>query len=333
MFALNAPLFLFTLILKIIAKNKLTLPFFCLMFCTLINTTALQAAEITTNAKGETIYFILQGDIEEGDLEKLAGEYNILVTLGLINDRPMKILLNSRGGNLIESMRIGRFVRTIGLVTMADKAISSEKNAQCLSACFFIFVAGKQRDLGSDDTLGVHRPYFDREYFGNLTATEAEVNYKEVINKVTEYLDEMGVRENVKDIVLNVSSDNVTYFSVSEFNSLVGLFEPHFEEWLIARCTDFPGLERAEISDLYLVQAGERFQKIMSKEEFETYTNLPDPNPFRTFSKFSEGYKAYLKQTDAKRKECISNSIVSEQANTAKLLLEIKREDSGSTKP
>ena len=169
MFALNAPLFLFTLILKIIAKNKLTLPFFCLMFCTLINTTALQAAEITTNAKGETIYFILQGDIEEGDLEKLAGEYNILVTLGLINDRPMKILLNSKGGNLIESMRIGRFVRTIGLVTMADKAISSEKNAQCLSACFFIFVAGKQRDLGSDDTLGVHRPYFDREYFGNLT--------------------------------------------------------------------------------------------------------------------------------------------------------------------
>lgn len=178
--------------------------------------------------------------------------------------------------------------------------------------------------MNSDDTLGVHRPYFDRKYFGDLSASEAEINYKNVTLKVKAYLSEMGLRNDTIDSVLKVPSDDIRYYSVSEFNSSIGKFEPHFEEWIIARCLEYPPLKDTEKSDLNLVIAGERFQKIMTKEEFDKYVNLPEPTVFRQFTQYSEGYKSYLKKTNADRKKCVSNSIVSDQASTAELIREMK---------
>ena len=78
------------------------------------------------------------------------------------------------GGDLEEAMQIGRLVNVAGISTFANSSLPSTKDGKCLSACFFIFVAGKERFLMTESTLGIHRPYFDRKNFGSLTAEEAE---------------------------------------------------------------------------------------------------------------------------------------------------------------
>ena len=67
----------------------------------------LYAAEVTTALAKDGIYFFLQGDIEKGDYESLVGEINI-VTLLSYDRRPLKLYLNSMGGDLEEAMQIGR---------------------------------------------------------------------------------------------------------------------------------------------------------------------------------------------------------------------------------
>jgi hypothetical protein len=131
----------------------------------------------TSSAEARHVNFadvILEGRIETGDYDKL---------LKLIDERcgeaadcPNVIFLASPGGDLIEAMKIGRLVRKLRLETSvpidvppvpsdlppqdrqkieADlKAFKSvlkdaKANYMCVSACFFIFVAGVYRETNA----------------------------------------------------------------------------------------------------------------------------------------------------------------------------------------
>ena len=94
----------------------------------------------------------IEGKIEPGDCKKI-------IDL-LQKERARKIFLASPGGDLRESILIGRVVRNLKLHTsvpgyMDDKTtklfakkyeiIDRDRNFMCASACFFIFVAGVDR--------------------------------------------------------------------------------------------------------------------------------------------------------------------------------------------
>jgi hypothetical protein len=117
---------------------------------------------------------ILEGKVETGDYDKLlrlvdedCGDYKIC---------PMGIFLASPGGDLNEAMKIGRLVRKLRLETHVPSDLPSPyrqkseailKNAKatymCASACFFIFVAGIDREkFGYPPILGFTGHTFQR---------------------------------------------------------------------------------------------------------------------------------------------------------------------------
>jgi hypothetical protein len=112
---------------------------------------------------------IFEGRIEVGDFDRLKK---------FILDGPgaVEIYLASPGGDLAEAIRIGQLVRFLKLSTVApSKPLTNESRELsaarhnlndtkadylCVSACFFVFVAGihRRRDTSGPVILGIHRP-------------------------------------------------------------------------------------------------------------------------------------------------------------------------------
>jgi hypothetical protein len=161
------------------------------------------------------------GPIERGDLNKI---------LTLIKDQEYmpSFAVSSPGGNVVEAMKIGRFFRdSILNITVTD-------GADCFSACFLILVGATGRYLRSP--IGIHRAYFDPEYFKSLSPIEAERQYRELDNFVRQYLYEMYVPEDVIAQMMATKSTEENYLSPDEFISRIGRFSPAIEEWKIANC-------------------------------------------------------------------------------------------------
>jgi hypothetical protein len=129
-------------------------------------------AEIRTTTPDELLRLggaqvLLEGTIEIGDYDKLLKRINEdCINYTCID----AIYLASSGGNVIEAMKIGRLVRKLRLEThvpsdlppprrQTTKAIlkNAKANYMCISACFFIFVAGidRERDIYAP-ILGIH---------------------------------------------------------------------------------------------------------------------------------------------------------------------------------
>ena len=113
---------------------------------------AANAAEIkfTFNSEGNKIG-LLSGEIKPGDTQKVATFYATFPSIQLLH-------LHSRGGDVIEAIRLGELVRTLRIqVAVQDQGI-------CASACFFVWLNGAYRvAVGKDyregsGPLGLHRP-------------------------------------------------------------------------------------------------------------------------------------------------------------------------------
>ena len=104
----------------------------------------------------------MYGDIIEGDFESFLRNFTKL------EKPPTAFYIESQGGNLIEAMKIGSFIK--------GSQIEVRTGDYCYSACVFIFAAASKRlALGE---LGLHRPYFDKKYFAELNAIEAKKKYE-----------------------------------------------------------------------------------------------------------------------------------------------------------
>lgn len=91
-----------------------------------------------------TMIIHARGPVAEGDaarIEELAQAA-----------KAAELWLDSPGGSATEGMRIGRAVRSLGLVTRVDERVV------CASACVDAFLGGTRRFVAELGTLGVHRP-------------------------------------------------------------------------------------------------------------------------------------------------------------------------------
>jgi hypothetical protein len=101
----------------------------------------------------------LVGDIDENSYEELVAVYKHLEIPGDYS----VLFLDSKGGDVKDAFRIARFISEKGITTVVDR------NAQCLSACAFIFMAGRtpayegpggiSRYLHLRGDLGFHAPF------------------------------------------------------------------------------------------------------------------------------------------------------------------------------
>jgi len=108
------------------------------------------AAEFTKkppqNGKPDLIAVV--GDLELGDEDKFADVAR--------SSSDAMVLFQSRGGNLIAAIEIGRTIRRKGFSTLVPDKM------QCASACALAWLAGRTRYMSASAHVGFHAVYTDK---------------------------------------------------------------------------------------------------------------------------------------------------------------------------
>lgn len=121
----------------------------CLLVIMAVGPCLTQSAsfEISTDNVGDYQYDVISvtGDIKKGDLDKF-------LALAFKSKRDVLVSLDSKGGDLVTALDIGRLIYARGYST-------SITNYDCISACALIWLAGKDRYLHNGERLGFHSAF------------------------------------------------------------------------------------------------------------------------------------------------------------------------------
>ena len=164
---------------------------------------------------------VLSGEIVPGDLTR------IVKAVSSPKKFPKYFTLDSNGGDIIEAMKIGHFIRETASGTLINKT--------CSSACVFIFVAGVSQTALPSSAIGLHRPYFKPETYSRLSLEEAEDGYAKVRNTTKKYLMDMEVPTALIEKMFSIASDDVYFLSETEKDRLF-TSPSAYSEWVRAKC-------------------------------------------------------------------------------------------------
>lgn len=269
-----------------------------LMFSLNYNLT--QAAQINikrwTSKLPNGMIIRIEGKIEKGDFENFK---QVVEDNKRKNKWIIRVDLVSSGGDVIEAIKIGKLIRYYFIPTSAPHYFAGEPfcwglseeqhengECNCASACFLIWAAGIDR---KGDVLGLHRPYFSKEYFEGLSASEAQKKYVTMSNDVRIYLTNMGIPENIIERMFATGSDEIIYIDKGTVESINKV--PFFDEWIKAGC------------------------KTLSKEENDERRNLGVKILWRDkrFSKSEKFYFDYLEEKFWKYRKCYFKKLMEAQ--------------------
>ena len=211
----------------------------------------------------------IDGAIEKGDYERLKSilkkdlisklgwlssqrldfvnntEYSISALEKLYSVWRPTISVNSTGGDVLESIQIGRLIRQLRMDVSVYKPSGSTFEIKCLSACMNIRIAGIN-GLASNDfnfyrySLGVHRPSFNDDYFAGLNSSEAETLYLKYENEVKAYMQEMGATKTLIDLTFNTPSSEIQMIDRTlNAGAITYSSIPWWEERVDANCSSW----------------------------------------------------------------------------------------------
>lgn len=144
------------------------------------------------------------------------------------------VYLDSPGGNLDSAIKMANLTERYLLQTFVSGT------SECHSACAFIYIAGSIRiNLGK---IGLHRPYFGRGYFSELSYDEAKAQYNNLLESASDWLKERYVPQDLIDKMIQTSSQDM-YIIPREAN-VIPAKSPVATEWLAARCGMLPSHDR-----------------------------------------------------------------------------------------
>jgi ATP-dependent protease ClpP protease subunit len=209
---------------------------------------AAQALDFSSEGKTLT----LAGKIEKGDYDKLVGH------LRKLEGFPDYFSLASPGGDIVEATKIGTLFR--------DTAATVQISGPCYSACFFMLVGGVHRVVAENQPLGIHRPYFEREYFSGLSLSQAEAKYRELQSRSRNYLQAMGTPIALIEKMFSIPSDDVYVLKANEY-AFLSQEQPAYSEWVRSQCKTLSPEERSIFNpfDMFDESVPARYA---SKEEF-----------------------------------------------------------------
>lgn len=168
----------------------------------------------------------LTGEIRPGDYDKLISAFKKnpqeFVTT-------QTVYLNSLGGSVSEAIKLANFIRETSRVTFIDD------DAKCMSACFFLFVAGGNR-LFDTGKLGIHRPYYDPSEFKTLSASKAREAYEKLDVRVRQFLSDMRVPEEIVRQMFATPSSSIKLLSANEFERQIGSRQNWYDELAKSAC-------------------------------------------------------------------------------------------------
>lgn len=180
---------------------------------------------------------ILEGRIEVGDSSKIFDA--ILDT----RDPVLQILIASPGGDVEEAVWISAYLNATFIKVFPaqtglggvcnDDNVTFDENCVCYSACAIIWLAAERKIAG--ESIGVHRPYFEKKYFAGLSLEEAKRQYESKLKDIANYLQQQSVPERIVEKMVSTPSTDIQLLSQSDIDGLL-LTRPYISELLDARC-------------------------------------------------------------------------------------------------
>jgi hypothetical protein len=174
-----------------------------------------------------------EGRIEPGDFAEFASL--VLTTRGT-----GVVWLASPGGNLAEALRIGRLIRQLALEVRAPVGrarplvrLRDADNNTCASACFFLYVAGVNRQ-GS--VIGIHKPALPADEYFALGLDGAAAAHQQIDEAVAAYLDLMGVPSKYALLMRTASSVEMVWLSPDDLARDFSGIVPGYDERLRNGC-------------------------------------------------------------------------------------------------
>jgi len=131
-----------------------------------------------------------------------------------------KVYFDSPGGSLIEGMKLGKLIRSMGMSTSVgvysiSYTSDADKKSMCASACVYAFAGGVNRFIdATTGALGVHQFY---------SGTEQEISSESVQHisgLIVAYLDEMGVDAKAFTLSTMANKDGIIWLDPEEATKL-----------------------------------------------------------------------------------------------------------------
>lgn len=228
-------------------------------------------------------FLILEGPIVQGDFDKFISQ--IKDGQGAISE----IFIFTPGGDFEEAMRIGRAIRALKLATSAPShddngnpdcsillndgsAVIDPSNCTCASAGFMIYIAGTSR-WGL--YLVVHRPYFDKKYFGALPEDVAKEKFDALQISAAKYMTDMGVPNLIQEEVLGTPSEDGLLLDEQTVRRFFLGDLPSYHEWIQSKCSVLTDEERSQLNDYTKRMTTPGFQQTdFSDEDWATEGQL-----------------------------------------------------------
>ena len=143
----------------------------------------------------------LEGEINAGDLERW-------IIPAFKNEKNKEIYLNSAGGDVEESMKIGRFLK--------KNEFRVYVYGNCFSSCVLLLAGGVYRhDWYPNNKVGIHRPYF-----GTLDKSLSSTQIKSLRDKINadlrRYFDEMDINPNLLEEMNSYSPESMKILTREE---------------------------------------------------------------------------------------------------------------------
>lgn len=169
-----------------------------------------EAIEISIERGNATSKILVSGPIERGDAERFKAYWkeNAYDSWNFI------ISLDSPGGNLLDGLEIGRFLRKVGANTEVQRYqrpisggyyADAVPGAECYSACALAFMGGVERDIPEGGTIGFHQFYGG----GGSSAAEAMEITQHISALIAGYLRDMGAKPELFELMSGTSPDNM----------------------------------------------------------------------------------------------------------------------------
>jgi len=213
------------------------------------------SAEFRQVTSGTDRQLVIEGYIEEGDFRKFLDA--IKQNQGQIGT----VWIFSPGGDFQEAMKIGRAMRALELASMVptrnkfgkpqcdSKVAHPTDPAYCIaaSAGFMIHIGGVWR---GGSYIIVHRPYFERKNFRQLSEAQAQVKFAALQAEAASYMSEMGVPAQLQEQVLATPSDGRFVLDEATVKTYFQGDLPPRHEWLFAKCSGMSLNDRTKLEQL-----------------------------------------------------------------------------------
>ena len=229
------------------------------------------SAEFRQVTSGTDRQLVIEGDIEPGDVQKFLDA--IKENQGQIST----VWIFSPGGDFQEAMKIGRAMRALELASVVptrnnfgkpqcdSKVARPSDPAYCIaaSAGFMIHIGGVWR--GGSYVI-VHRPYFERTNYRQLSEAQAQVEFAALQAEAGSYMSEMGVPAQIQEQVLATPSDGRFVLDEATVKTYFWGDLPARHEWLVAKCSRMSHGDRTKL-DLLRNRLSRKFGNDFKSQE------------------------------------------------------------------